>query len=218
MNPIRLHTTSGTPRVSSFDLSDQLDIQHKNVLSIVKKYKPQFENLNSIAFKTQATGGKEKRIALLTEDQSYFLLTLSRNSAATLNLKLNLVKAFKEARERELISNGHLPFHHQLHKRISDSLMARAREHGSETDEKIFHITYNKLINKILGIQSGERGTLSSKEKHFLTTLILITDNALSSALNQQLNHKETYQYVKHQLTNAEQQFRPLLIQGALLQ
>ena len=72
----------------------------------------ELSELSEVPFQTESgeirsQGGRSiTRYALLTEDQCYFVLTLMRNNPKVVKAKLNLVKAFSNARaqlaERDL--------------------------------------------------------------------------------------------------------------------
>ena len=71
---LALTTTSTMARIDSRLLALQLDNRHKAVMTLIERY------------------------ALLTEDQSYFLLSLSRNTDTVVALKSMLIRAFGQAR------------------------------------------------------------------------------------------------------------------------
>ncbi|VEP16093.1 hypothetical protein H1P_4020004 [Hyella patelloides LEGE 07179] len=91
--------------VDSRLIAENLDIKHKNLLGNIEKYRKQIESgLGAIAFQTrefrtkQGNSSKE-RYAYLTEEQSTFLMTLSRNTDKVVQCKLELVKAFTKAKK-----------------------------------------------------------------------------------------------------------------------
>ena len=79
-------------------------IQHKNLLTLIRKYGEEFATLGAIAFETRKgqplpQGGfaKATEVAILNEDQATFAITLFRNTPAVVRFKLSLVKAFRKA-------------------------------------------------------------------------------------------------------------------------
>lgn len=67
------------------------------------KYSAQFNEFGQLPFKTEVGereqgGGNPEKFYLLNEDQTYFLMTLVRNTAQAVELKKRLVQAFAEAR------------------------------------------------------------------------------------------------------------------------
>lgn len=119
---IPLQIVRGEPVADTRVLADQLGLQHQNVFEMVKDYASDFEQLGILRFETGAVktaesrGAKHTRFALLNEDQTYLLLTFSRNTAKVRQLKVNLVKAFKAARTGGKSTTAHdrLPMQHKI--------------------------------------------------------------------------------------------------------
>ena len=153
-------------RVDSRLLAESLAIQHKNVMALIDENKPEFEEFDRLAFETRKgeplpQGGRAKstRYVLLTEDQAYFLLTLTRNTERTKRLKVELVKAFSTFRQHQQAAVDYLPFYHDLHDAIK-TLTEYAHTQGSRKEAHIFHRIYEKLINKACAIEAGQRQNL----------------------------------------------------------
>ncbi len=97
--PLTLTTTTTEARVDTRLLARQLGGKHKAVIESLTKYKADFLKLGKVPFQTEALpSGQREKFALLNEDQSFFLLTLSRNNRRVVNLKVLMIKAFGEAR------------------------------------------------------------------------------------------------------------------------
>ncbi|CUJ01241.1 Rha family transcriptional regulator [Achromobacter aegrifaciens] len=122
MTAIPLQLVRGEPVADTRVLADQLGLQHQNVFELVKDYASDFEQLGILRFETGAVktaesrGAKHTRFALLNEDQTYLLLTFSRNTAKVRQLKVNLVKAFKQARigGKRTTTHDRLPMQHKV--------------------------------------------------------------------------------------------------------
>lgn len=103
---IQLVHSAGEARVDSRVIAEQLGVKHKNTVALVEKHAKHFERFGLLPFQTEAVkveggrGAKHHRFALLSEDQAYFLLTLTRNTAKVVDLKANLVMAFRDARNK----------------------------------------------------------------------------------------------------------------------
>lgn len=100
---IALTQYNGDPRVDSRLLAEQLDNMHKNSMALIDRYLAKFEEFGVVPFQTEkplagTAGGRPERFALLNEDQTFFLLALSRNSDRVVGLKADLIRAFREAR------------------------------------------------------------------------------------------------------------------------
>lgn len=195
---IALTTYKGEPRVDSRLLAEQLAVEHAGTIKLVRKYLADFRELGPIGFEIQKgkqlpQGGfaKATEFALLNEDQCYLLLTYSRNTPRARALKINLVKAFREARDRASVSDAqYLPLYHSMHAEVA-ALAQRAKECGSSTPEHLFHINANKALNTAMGIASGERGTLTIEQRLILTTLQAVYRRHLHDSLERGEDHRE---------------------------
>jgi len=94
--------------VDSRVIAAELEIQHKNLIETIEKYKTTIEKeFGLLAFQTevkeQQTGFGKRQIEVefcyLTEDQALFIGSLSRNSEAVVRFKVKLVKSFQAARK-----------------------------------------------------------------------------------------------------------------------
>lgn len=92
------------PMTTSLAIAEGVDLQHKNVLELVRKYAQELSEFGGVAFETrpfETDGGKQWRdVAFLNEQQSTFLVTLMRNSAVVVAFKKSLVRAFYELRAK----------------------------------------------------------------------------------------------------------------------
>lgn len=193
---IALTAYKGEPRVDSRLLAEQLGNQHENTYDLLKKYEADFREFGVLRFETGkpsagSQGGRPVAFALLNEDQCYLLLTYSRNTPRARALKINLVKAFREARDRASVSDAqYLPLYHSMHAEVA-ALAQRAKECGSSTPEQMFHINANKALNAAMGIASGERGTLTIEQRLILTTLQAVYRRHLHDSLERGDDHRE---------------------------
>ena len=144
MNTIMLTQVGDEPRVDSRQLAEQLGNKHKNSMALIERYLTKFEDFGLLAFLAEARpvgqhGGGDARFALLNEDQAFFLLSLSRNTDRVVELKANLIMAFREARygsacqtlearKKEASSNGRRLAHWRYDKPDVYAHVARLRE------------------------------------------------------------------------------------------
>jgi phage regulator Rha-like protein len=90
--------------VDSRIIADRLNLDHNDWMSnVIVKYKSITESrFGVLRFKNVkpqiGKGGRPQKIAYLTEDQSYFYVSLSKNSDEVVQFKADLVAAFSEAR------------------------------------------------------------------------------------------------------------------------
>lgn len=197
-----LHQLRGELRVDSRVLAQHLGNQHESVVKLLRDYADDFKQLAIFRFEIGKpshgnVGGRPEQYALLSEDQCYLLLTYSRNSATVRALKLKLVIAFREAREnRTLTDTQYLPFYHALHDEVA-TLAQAAHASGSTTDERLFHVNINRLVNEVSGIRSGMRNRLTNGQRLFVTAIQAVVRNALYTSIKAGISHKAAYQEAK---------------------
>jgi phage regulator Rha-like protein len=194
--PFALAIVKAEPRIDSRLVALQMGNKHSSTFELVKDHRADFEELGKVRFETGASPGSKtgqtERFAMLNEDQCYLLLTYSRNTARTRQLKVKLVKAFGEAR-RAAGQHGaeYLPTYHQLH----DELHALAA--GSEHERHV-HINVNRLINKTVGIEAGQRGAAPMPTQSMLAVAQIVAAKAAHGAPD----HRAGYQRIKTALVN----------------
>jgi phage regulator Rha-like protein len=200
---ITLTTYKGEARADSRMLAEQLGVQHKSTIALVEKHTKHFLRFGLLPFQTEAVktpgarGTKHHKFALLNEDQAYFLLSLTKNTAKVVELKANLVMAFSEARNRTSVANvQYLPLYHAMHAEVS-ALAQRAKDCGSNTPEHLFHINANKALNGAMGIASGERHTLTIEQQLILATLQAVYQRHLHNSLANGDDHREASRKAK---------------------
>lgn len=188
-----LSQIGGEARIDSRLLAVSMDRRHQDLFELVKGHAGAFEELGVIRFQTGKptgpSGGRPERFALLNEDQAYFLLTLTRNTARTVALKVRLVRAFGEARRAAEAGTEYLPTYHALH----DELHALA---AGSANERFAHMNLNKLVNKTVGIGAGERGALRTAPKAMLITAQAVAARAMRGAAD----HRDGYERAKSAL------------------
>ncbi len=167
-------------RVDSRDMASSLDNGHRAVVALIDKYLPQFQKFGKVLFEKAALPasrtGQSERYALLTEDQSYFLLSLSRNTERVVDLKVRLVKAFREARLAvDIRKTEYMPGYHALHELVH----ALAKE---SANERFIHSNFNRLINKTVGIAAGQRANASAPTQALLSVVQTIAVNAMRAS------------------------------------
>jgi phage regulator Rha-like protein len=202
-NIIELHAIKNEARIDSRLLADRLGNRHKNVIALIDQYRSDFEELGRVAFQTRPfetnDGQQKQRVALLNEDQAYLLLTYSRNTPIVRALKVELVKAFSRFRRHRQTEADYLPFYHELHDQIS-ILAERARQAGSSTDERWFHVNFNRLINHTFGLEADRRDQIPDALRVKMTAAHVLASELLKEALACNLDHKAAFSHVKQGL------------------
>lgn len=201
MNAITLHPVKNEARVDSRLLAEHLGITHEAVLKTIDKNLSAFQEFSPLRFeidvvKRKQGGGSPTRYALLDENQSYLLLTFSRNTKHVVSLKVELVKAFSRFRQHKQTTADYLPFYHELHDSLRE-LADQAQRNGSKADEKLLHINFNKLINKTFGLDAGQRSDLPPRLRIKITTANVMACEIIKQCIIANLDHKTTYRRVK---------------------
>lgn len=180
------------PRVDTRILADYLCLQHRSIFALVKRYEGDFQELGKLRFQIApligSRTGQKEHFALLNEDQSYLLLTYSRNTARVRALKVELVKVFKQARNAlELHRTDYLPTYHSLHDQIK-----------AAGGDRFQHINFNRAINQAAGLRTGERGAVGAPMKSLVIVGQMMAMNSIGKSEG---NLKHAYRDLKWQLT-----------------
>lgn len=193
---VQLQVTPAEARVDSRLIAEHLGNQHKNVLELIDRYADQFRQFGLVAFETDsvktagARGTKHQRFALLSEDQSLFLLSLSRNTERVVHLKARLIAAFSKARRAAHDrAASYLPAYHQLH----DVVAIKA---AGSSNERWVHANVNKLVNRTCGLQSGQRLAATLRGD----TLLTVAQAVAAQAMNAGRDHHDGYARAKSAL------------------
>ena len=192
---LSLTTLNHESRVDSRLLAGHLGNQHKHVIALIEKYADKFRGFSQLLFKNAVGsrlqgGGNPERYALLTEDQAFFLLTLSRNSDHVVDLKVKLVQAFSEARRvADQRQTEYSPSYHRLH----DAVHQLA---GQSPNEKFVHMNFNRLVNKTAGLEAGQRPKAGLSQLAMLTVAQTVATQAMQGATD----HHDGYQSAKRSL------------------
>lgn len=179
------------PRISSLELAGRLGLQHESVFKLVNAYQADFEDLGKVRFQIGASAGsktgQKTKFALLNEDQCYLLLAYAKNTSKARALKLQLVKAFRDARRQlDIHKVEYLPTYHALH----DGINALA----VDSDNKHFvHSNFNKLINKTVGAESGQRAKLPLPQR----SMLIVAQSMAMNALQGCKDHHDGYARAK---------------------
>ena len=103
-------TPEGELTTTSLVIAEGTQVQHKNVLELLRRNQPDFEEFGPLAFETRKgsplpQGGfaKSTTVAVLNREHAMLLMTYMRNTAVVRKFKKQLVKAFTDM-ERRLAS------------------------------------------------------------------------------------------------------------------
>ncbi|MBA4264379.1 MAG: hypothetical protein C0453_04795 [Comamonadaceae bacterium] len=180
-------------RVDSRMLASSLGTMHKNTFAQIKAYQPDFEAFGKVLFQTEAlASGQRERFALLNEDQAFLLLTFTRNTPTVRELKRKLVQAFSEARKAAQLRHcEYLPAYHELHDRLHVLAVA-----GGTSNERFVHSNVNQLLNKVAGIEPGQRAASRLPQQ----SLLIVAQALAAQALVGAPDHRAGYERIKQAL------------------
>ena len=199
-------------RVDSRLLANHLDTRHRTILENIDKYIVELQELNALPFETEkgialVTGGfaKATRYALLSEDQCYFVLTLMRNNDKVVRLKLNLVKAFSNARkqiaERDMVRLEGKKVRRSETDAIKD-LVSYAKAQGSTTADKWFYINLTAMTNKIMNVKAGQRDVMDSRQLQLLKLAETMIEIAIRDGMKAELSYPDIYTLCKDRVSD----------------
>ncbi len=192
-------------RTDSRLLASFLDHRHRTILENIDKYSAELLELSELPFQTELgearpQGGRTaQRFALLNEDQCYFLLTLMRNNQKVVRAKLELVKAFKDARVQLARTDAARLEGKQIRRLETDSikeLVDYASAKGSKSAQ-MYYANITKMTNKILGIEAGNRDKLTADELKKVTIIESVVDIAIRDGLKAEMNYRDIYKLAK---------------------
>jgi len=104
MNKLNVNTVNETLVVDSRLIASELGIGHEPFIRTIRKYSDEVEQFGILRFEngtsTNSVGATHKTLfCYLNEDQATYVMTLSKNTDKVRQCKLNLVKAFSEAKK-----------------------------------------------------------------------------------------------------------------------
>ncbi len=92
---------NGSPVTTTLAIAEGLEVQHKNILELVRKHQTDLEEFGGVAFQTRVVklpqgGSYDETIAELNERQATLIMTYSKNTEIARTFKKRLVKTFYE--------------------------------------------------------------------------------------------------------------------------
>lgn len=112
-NEILTFTPDGMPVIDTVTIAEGVNIEHKAVIQLVRKYESDFNAFGRVTFEMrpfETAGGTQKReVALLNEDQATLLFTYLKNTEIARSLKVRVVKAFRDCRDELAQSKAAAP-------------------------------------------------------------------------------------------------------------
>lgn len=154
----------GEPRASHREIAKGMKNDQSNTLELIRKYQDKLAQFGVIPFETgkpNKQGGRPTITAFLNEAQTTFLITLMKNTEATVDFKFRLVQEFYKMRDfisaRSEAKNEYLP----MTKAIQLAHNPAQFFHYSNEADMINHIVVGmaskmyKILNKVQSVRDN---------------------------------------------------------------
>ena len=113
---------------------------------------------------------------------------MSKNSERVVSLKLKLVKAFGAARRAAQVrQTEYLPAYHEMQDRIHTIA-------DGSPNERLMHINVAKLVNKVAGIEAGQRPGAPLPKQSLLAVAHMLAASAIS---DKEIDRHQVYGRIK---------------------
>lgn len=187
--------------------------RHEQVVRLVKKYRLEFEELNTLkVFKSGRGRGRKIEEFMLTEDQFLFLGTLFKNSSQVVQFKKRLVQAFSKVRRQlAAVKSQHSDqkwimardFGKEQRLEATDSIkefVKYAKKQGSRNAERYF-VIITRMTNGLLFICEGKfknlRNVLSPRQLMTIANAEEIISKGLKDGMKAKTFYKDIYQSIR---------------------
>ena len=200
-------------RTGTFLLSQGLELKHKVVIDLIRKYENDFMDFSVLKTrKLRSTGGRAANEFLLDEDQFMFLGALLRNSKKVVTFKKSIIQQFKKYR---LLFEQTEKYHQQpkykitreasiLVRRTTTDAMQEFIEYAKEQGSKnsgMYYANITKMMNGLLFIVEGKyknlRNVMSIQQLMTVSSAEQIIDRGLRDGMSRKKYYKDIYQDIK---------------------
>jgi len=191
---------------NSLVIANETEYDHSVIQRKIRDFMNEFEQLGKVSFENRPLpSGQKQKIYYLNEPQASFLLTMLDNRDKIRLFKLALVKEFFRMRqfilERQTAEWRQSRLTGKKVRRdetdvIMTKLIPLAESQGSRNAGKLY-MTYSKLVNIILGIESGKRNDLPLSYIDAIKFLERAIENIISIEAGKGTHYKEIYQICK---------------------
>lgn len=196
----------------SIVIAKETENAHESVVKLVRTYEEQFKQLGKVEFSDYLKSDKLRstgKLILLNEMQAIFLITLLRNTERVLKFKLTLVQEFYHMRQilMERRTTDWLQTRQKgklIRRDETDAiqlLIPYAEEQGCK-NSNMFYINYSKLVNKVVGLEAGQRETASHKVLMLVALMEDIISNTVIEEMEKGVYYKNIYQICKAKIKN----------------
>ena len=194
--------------MNTITIAMETENEHESIKRLITTHKSRFLTLGSLPISNrESSGGRPLQYYELNEQQATFLITLLRNTEKVLNFKLALVQEFYRMRQilmqRQTTEWLQTRKHGKLVRREEtdtiQNFIVYAEEQGSKNANK-YYITFTKLVNKTVGLQSGQREKADWKTLGFVSMLEDMICKTVTEEMKKSTYYKEVYQICKHKV------------------
>lgn len=195
-------------------IAEGFNRRHEQIVRLIKKYKKEFEEINTLNVFIRKAKTKSFEEFLLDEDQFFFLGTLFRNNTQIVKFKLRLVKEFKRCRKQlaKALDQKHDPTWSQarltnktirlLETGAIQEFIAYAKKQGGTPGgcDK-YYSNFTRMTNALLFICEGKfqnlRNVLTPKQLMIVGSAELVISKSLRDDMKNNVFYKEIYKNTK---------------------
>ena len=187
--------------------------EHRTVRRLIEIYENDLSDFGKVCILNaplETKGGIQKiSYYQLNEEQAVFLMTLLRNSKIVVAFKKELVKQFYQMRQLLFEKQTRLWQNTREESKVNrlmetdeiKQLVEYAESQGSKNADK-YYITFSKLANKAVGLDSGQRDNATAKQLNNLTLIENIINNIIKDGIDKEIYYKEIYQKCKNRISS----------------
>lgn len=189
------------------------DNEHRAVRRLIEKYENDLSDFGKVCILNahlETKGGIQKiSYYQLNEEQAVFLMTLLRNSKIVMAFKKELVKQFYQMRQLLLEKQTQLWQNTRIESKTNrlmetdeiKRLVEYVKSQGSKNADK-YYITFSKLANKAVGLDSGQRDNATAGQLNNLVLIENIINNVIKDGIKKEIYYKEIYQDCKNRINS----------------
>jgi phage regulator Rha-like protein len=203
------------PVVSTLDMWEGLDVKHKAIIDLIRKYESMFSELGTLAFQKLKSGGRPTPFCFLNEEQATFLITLMKNSEVVVKFKLKLTKEFY--RMKKVLSDIASQQQNALWLETRNAGKIKRREEtdtikkfveyavaqGSQNAER-YYSNISTMQNKALFFYEQKfknlRDVLNLNQLAIVICADGIVSKAIEDGMEQKLHYKDIYKLSKKRI------------------
>ena len=196
---------------NSLIIAKGTDNEHESVVKTLMNYQDKVKTIGNLDFSDFKSGkrGRPIKIYFLNEIQATFLITLLKNTDKVVAFKLELVKQFYQMRQLLLEKQTKLWQNTRQESKVNrlmetdeiKRLIEYAKSQGSKKADK-YYITFSKLANKAVRLDSGQRNNATAKQLNNLTLIENIINNVIKAGIRDNIPYKSIYQDCKNRINN----------------